>query len=97
MNFGMVVEATKASTFKNNSATLAWEPGFHTLSSARRGGVPGGALSVWTIKDKCGGELIPANGGPCIVEVKFNPVAGVSYKAFLQVQGGPLILMEGKR
>jgi hypothetical protein len=97
MNFGTVVEATKANTFKNDSATEVWEPGSHTLTTARRGGVPGSQLSVWTIKDKCGGETIAANGGTCMVEVKFNPMVGVSYKAFLRVQGAPLILMEGKR
>ncbi len=96
MNFGKVVEATKAVVFKNNSLTDAWDPLGFGLFSRRDANRAGGPVSVWTVKDKCGGTTIPANGGTCTIEVKFNPVAGTKYKGVFREQGAPYVNLEGE-
>jgi len=96
MNFGKVVEATKAITFKNNSPTQIWQPIGFGLISTRRDGVAGGPVSVWTVKDKCGGTMVAAKGGTCMVEIKFNPVAGNKYKAIFREHDAPNVNLVGE-
>ncbi len=96
MNFGKVVEATKAVTFTNNSPTIVWEPIGFGLISTRRNNVAGGPVSVWTVKDKCGGTMIAINGGTCMVEIKFNPVPNNKYKAIFREHGAPNVDLVGE-